>query len=239
MERRRHYRVTSEFRKEVIVEVQGTRGSWWVANLVDISVGGAALVLEDAARYTMRRGDKVVLRFRSDRLRTPLEIPSQIYYVRGSSGPHRIGIGFDDWEDSRSTLPLQLRSLFNQRQAFRVSVDVQEPIDVHLELESRDTPLPARARDFSILGVGAWISHRDAELFFVRQNLHVSFELPGHSTTIRVGAVVRHLGETGPQRSLGLEIIADSRFDMESRKALRDYVMHRQLQMRRKGVRND
>ena len=56
--------------KEVIVEVQGTRGSWWVANLVDISVGGAALVLEDAARYTMRRGDKVVLRFRSDRLRT-------------------------------------------------------------------------------------------------------------------------------------------------------------------------
>ena len=206
---------------------------------MDISVGGAALVLEDSARYSMRRGDKVVLRFRSDRLRTPLEIPSQIYYVRGSSGPHRIGIGFEDWEDSRRTLPLQLRSLFNQRQAFRVSVDVQAPIDVHIELEHRDTPLTARARDFSILGIGAWISHRDSEHFSVRQKLHVSFELPGHTAPIRVGAVVRHLGENGPQRSLGLEIVADSRFDMDSRKALRDYVMHRQLQMRRKGVRNN
>ena len=85
MERRRHYRVTPEFRREVTVDVKGTRGQWWPANLVDISVGGAALVLEQDARTSMRRGDKVTLRFQSERLNAPLEVPSQIY-----PGPPRV-----------------------------------------------------------------------------------------------------------------------------------------------------
>jgi c-di-GMP-binding flagellar brake protein YcgR len=239
MERRRHYRVTAEFRREVEVEVKGSNGNWWEAHLVDISVGGAALVLEQAARYSMRRGEEVVLRFKSSRLNKDLEVPSKIYYVRSSTGPHRIGIGFDEWEDTRSKLGPRLRSLFNQRQAFRVDVDVGNPVEIKALLGEELPIVNGRARDFSILGVGMWVHHGDVEHFRMNLELTLEFQLPKSSAPFSIGAVVRHLGPEGPQRSVGMEIIPDARFKTESRKALRDFVMHRQLELRRKGVRGE
>ena len=238
MERRRHYRVTPEFRREVTVDVKGTRGQWWPANLVDISVGGAALVLEQESRTSMRRGDKVTLRFQSERLNAPVEVPSQIYYVRGNNGPHRIGIGFEEWEDARSKLGPRLRSLFNQRQAFRVDVDIATPIQVSVTLEEGSKPVRANARDFSILGVGLWIHSRDVEKFRMEQKISIQFSLPKSRDDFQLGAVVRHVGAEGIQRAIGLEFIPDARMGTDCRRLLRDYVMRRQLEMRRKGVRS-
>jgi c-di-GMP-binding flagellar brake protein YcgR len=239
MERRRHYRVTAEFRRQVAVDVKDSRGVWWTANLVDISIGGAALVLDSESRNTMQRGQDVVLRFRSDRLSSEVEVPSKIYYVRSTKGPHRIGIGFDEWEDARSKLGPRLRSLFNQRQAFRVDVDLADGVEVQIQVGEELTVIEAQAQDFSILGTGLTVNHRHKEEIVMQQKIGLLFKLPSTDDLIELGAIIRHLDQAGPQISVGAEFVSDARFTVEARKHLRDYVMRRQLEMRRKGVRRD
>ena len=105
---------------------------------------------------------------------------------------------------------------------------------------NKEQPLiEAQARDFSILGIGMTMSGRHKEAIVMKQEVDLIFKLPNSNEPIDLGAVVRHLGQAGNQVSVGVEILSDPRFTVEARKHLRDYVMRRQLEMRRKGVRRD
>ena len=113
------------------------------------------------------------------------------------------------------------------------------PVNVDIIAVPDEDPIDAKARDFSILGAGLWVHHRYIEKFTMGQKITLEFQIPKSERKNIIGAVIRHIGGEGIQRAVGLEFINDSRFDSDCRRLLRDYVMRRQLEMRRKGVRNN
>ena len=162
MNRRRQYRVTADFDKFVNLELLGPKVHARNVRLLDLSSGGCGVELPAAANGMLRRNDTVNLRVISSRLPDSVDMKGTVAWLKEKSAKPQVGLNFVNWRQHRILLDSDLKGLFNEREAFRVTPDGRKPIDVELELVGDIAgTFTVRIRDVSLLGLGVSVSTKD------------------------------------------------------------------------------
>ena len=160
-------------------------GTDHTVGLIDISAGGVAVAVSADSPLSVANGDKVTVKFESDRLGTPLQISSHIRRIKFSSDKKSImyGVLFDTWTDKRLNLTPKLRSLFNEREAVRVEPREDEEIDVHLVVNGEERIVRGLLRDISVSGVGVWLNDDEDSKACTDPQISVDLTLPDDAST--------------------------------------------------------
>ncbi len=237
LNRRRQYRVSPEFSDIVRIELLGPKVHARSVTLLDLSAGGAGVELPTGAKDLLQVGDLVQLRVSSDRLPAPLDMHGRLSFVSPDARP-KIGIAFLEWRQHRVILDSELRSLFNEREAFRVEPDTKRPIDVVIEQGA--VRATARVRDISVLGVGLTAAASLVESLSPDRPVRLQIHLPEVRGAITVAGDLRHARVVdGASAVLGFRFEDAATLSPTARRAVGDYVMGRQREVARLGLRQE
>ena len=240
MNRRRQYRVTADFDMFVNLELLGPKVHARNVRLLDLSSGGCGVELPAAANGMLRRNDTVNLRVISSRLPDSVDMKGTVAWLKEKSAKPQVGLNFVNWRQHRILLDSDLKGLFNEREAFRVTPDGRKPIDVELDLVGDIAgTFTGRIRDVSLLGLGVSVSTKDFDPEAPPGKVRVSFHLTDVKEPVEAEAEVRYLRPRAgqPLGHLGLRLIDAERLPGAIRRALQQFVMQRQRVLCRMGVR--
>ena len=204
--------------------------------LIDISAGGVAVAVSADSPLSVANGDKVTVKFESDRLGTPLQISSHIRRIKFSSDKKSImyGVLFDTWTDKRLNLTPKLRSLFNEREAVRVEPREDEEIDVHLVVNGEERIVRGLLRDISVSGVGVWLNDDEDSKACTDPQISVDLTLPDDASYVRLAVEVRYVQEVGDRSRVGMRFADnDPKIERAQYKYITNYVMTRQIEIAR------
>jgi len=204
--------------------------------LIDISAGGVAVAVSADSPLSVANGDKVTVKFESDRLGTPLQISSHIRRIKFSSDKKSImyGVLFDTWTDKRLNLTPKLRSLFNEREAVRVEPREDEEIDVHLVVNGEERIVRGLLRDISVSGVGVWLNDDEDSKACTDPQISVDLTLPDDTSNVRLAVEVRYVQEVGDRSRVGMRFADnDPKIERAQYKYITNYVMTRQIEIAR------
>lgn len=239
--RRRQYRVTERFDELVQIELLGPKVHARNVVLQDLSAGGAGIVLPKTASGMLRLRDRIELHLISPKLSNgPVRMHAKVCHLDERGLEPKVGISFESWREHRVLLDSELRSLFNEREAFRVEPGL-DPILVEVLARAGRVRLMGRLRDVSVLGLGVQLPLEATERLRVGMSVMLRFALPGSSEVIEAPCQVRHMRVDGSLRRSGIGFrMADGvRMKAEHRRSVRDFVMLRQRELLRMGVRLD
>jgi c-di-GMP-binding flagellar brake protein YcgR len=240
MNRRRQYRVTADFEKYVQLELLGPKVHATRVRLLDLSSGGCGVELPRSADGLLRRRDYVDLRVISERLPEPLDMRGQVAWLKDAARAPQVGLIFVDWRQHRVLMDSDLKGLFNEREAFRVSPDTRNPVTVELHLEDgANSAIQGNVRDISVLGLGVSVPTDQLALHPALEMVRASFVLPGTSERIQAAAEVRYVRADLEKKSahVGLRLAHPERIPAPVRRTIQQYIMGRQRDLCRMGVR--
>ncbi len=235
--RRSLYRVDGGVAQDLFAHLHDGRGRRLAVDLEDINSGGAGVLIPDRRGAKFTAGDEVRLEFNSPKLRDAMEVPGSVCRVQlVDDRAVRLGVAFNTWMDRRRTLDARLRSLFNEREAFRVEPPRLDELEVEVELGGHRLRTSTHIRDISVLGIGLWTPPRVRDVLKLDTNLSLRFRLPNHQMSLSLDGRVRHImGPFDAQGySVGVELIIDSTRNPDEFRTIQDYVIKRQLELRRK-----
>jgi c-di-GMP-binding flagellar brake protein YcgR len=237
MNRRRQYRVTAEFDKYVQLELLGPKVHARQVKLIDLSSGGCAVVLPAGANGLLRRRDLVNLRVISQRLPEHLDMHGKVAWLKESDRRPVVGLTFVDWRQHRALLDTDLKGLFNEREAYRVSPDMRHPPTVTLGIG--DDPLEGKLRDVSFLGLGVSVRTDLLPQQPALEVVRTSLLLPSSPVLVEARAEVLYIrAEAEHKRAhMGLRLLEPDKLPGPMRRAVQQYVMERQRELLRMGVR--
>lgn len=208
--------------------------------LLDLSSGGCGVELPRSADGLLARRDLVDLRVISERLPAPLEMRGEVAWLKDAARAPQVGLNFVNWRQHRVLLDSDLKGLFNEREAFRVSPDTRNPVTVELHLEDgANTAIQGSVRDISLLGLGVSVPTDLLALHPALERVRASFVLPECQTRIQAAAQVRYVRADLDARTahVGLRLADPDRIPAEDRRRIQQYVMGRQRALCRMGVR--
>lgn len=252
--RRRQYRVTAEFDRLVQVELLGPKVHATQVRLLDLSAGGAGLVLPARASGVLRMRDRIELRLVSEALAEPVRMFARICHLDEREREPKVGLAFESWREHRALLDSELKSLFNEREAFRVDPSQKEPVGLRilapgggLLAVSRPVgtrlagPVEAQLRDISVSGLGVKLVGPLSGAWGAHDSLQVEARLPGEDAALRVDVELRYLRPQGDGLTLaGLRLHEEATpHARRARQAVTRYVMERQRALLRVGLRDE
>jgi c-di-GMP-binding flagellar brake protein YcgR len=237
--RRIHYRVTPTFERAVCVELIRDGGQPVRVGVVDISSGGAGVAVPEGTLPTLKNHELIKLRFSSERFADPFEIIAEVRHAMHGTMAIRYGLRFENWEEHREVLGPKLRTLFNEREAFRVEPEAGERLSVEVFPVQGGVAMGGIIRDISVLGLGVWMRERDVALLESGQHIEARFTLPVSPDPLTCTCEVRHIQRESSlaRRMVGLLIVPQrGAAESQLRRVLTDYVMNRQMSARRRGA---
>lgn len=240
MNRRRQYRVTADFEKYVSLELLGPKVHARNVRLLDLSSGGCGVELPAGANGMLRQNDTVNLRVISSRLPEAVDMKGTVAWLKEATARPQVGLVFVNWRQHRILLDSELKGLFNEREAFRVTPDGRKPVDVELQLEGAGAgTYTGTMRDVSLLGLGVSVSTKSFTPDETPEFVTLSFRLPDVKEPVEARAEVRYLRPTdGHARAyLGLRMVDAERLPGAVRRVLQQFIMQRQRVLCRMGVR--
>lgn len=240
MNRRRQYRVTADFEKYVQLELLGPKVHATRVRMLDLCSGGCAVELPPSADGLLARRDYVDLRVISKRLPEDLDMRGQVAWIKDGARAPQIGLNFVDWRQHRVLLDSDLKGLFNEREAFRVAPNMRKPMTVELHLEDgANSAIEGNVRDISLLGLGVSVPTDELALHPALEMVRASFVLPESGARIQAHAEVRYVRADIEARTahVGLRLAAPERISVEDRRSIQQYIMGRQRDLCRMGVR--
>lgn len=224
-------RITADFHKTVRVECALAGGAVVRARLETVGTTGAVLTLEEAG--TARIGDLVTLKIDGTRLAEPFSQLARVEDVRGTASRKVLDVAYVVEPRDRADLELRLRSVFNERRAFRVTPRISDRVTVEVVLE--DEPhrrAIAELMDISVLGVGVRVASAYARELECGTPVRLTFRLPGQDAPFAIMAEVRNVLLRSGAGRVGLAF-AFRGLDFQSRRAIARYVLARQVEIRR------
>ena len=237
LNRRRQYRVLPEFANIVQSELLGPKVHARSVTLLDLSAGGAGVELPSGAKDLLQIGDTVLLRVSSERLPAALIMNGRLSFVSTDTRP-KVGIAFLEWRQHRVLLDSDLRSLFNEREAFRVEPDTKRSIEV--VLVQGGVRLATRVRDISVLGAGLAGPSPFVERLSSDRPVVLHIQLPEVRGPIIVSSDLRHARVSdGTTALFGFRFEDEASLSPTARRSLADYVMGRQREIARLGLRQE
>jgi c-di-GMP-binding flagellar brake protein YcgR len=248
--RRRQYRVTADFDRLVQVELLGPKIHAKGVRLQDLSAGGAGIELPESCFGVLRMRDRIELRLISEHLPKPVRLFAQICHLDEREARPKVGLAFESWREHRTLLDSDLRSMFNEREAFRVDPSVREPVGATLRWVTTDAKgrlmrceAQAEVRDISVLGLGLRLGNAQVALANVEGSVTVILRLPGEENPVEVKADLRYLrteGEREGRALAGLRLQEPAEgAARRARQAVTRYVMERQRELLRNGIREE
>ena len=239
--RRTQYRVTARFDKLVQIELVGPKVHASNVILQDLSAGGAGIILPRSTSGMFRLRDRIELRLSSPKLKDgPVTMFARICHLDESQPKPRVGLAFESWREHRALLDSDLRELFNEREAFRVEPG-RSPIITEVTTPDRRVRLTGRMRDISVLGFGLDLPLEAAERLQTGRMVSLRFTLPNSKGVIRAPAQIRFLRAdfAGRRTISGLRMADGIQVDPKHRREIARYVMTRQRELLRMGLRPD
>jgi c-di-GMP-binding flagellar brake protein YcgR len=239
--RRKQYRVTARFDELVQLELLGPKVHAKNVLLQDLSAGGAGVVLPQTASGMLRLRDRIELRLMSPKLAEgPVQMHARICHLDERLPRPRVGLAFESWREHRALLDSDLRELFNEREAFRVEPG-RDPIITEVATLNRRVRLMGRIRDISVLGFGLELPMEAAERLKSGMTVSLRFTFPGGKRVIHAPSQLRFLrvDMAGRRTIAGLRMAEGIRVDPKDRREIAQFVMSRQRELLRMGVRPD
>ena len=230
--RRRQYRVRPAIAKQIQIELIGPRVRTSSVRLLDLSAAGAGLELPRSVHGLLRSGDLMHLKISSDRLAEPLVMNGRLCHVDEGAEQPRVGLRFVDWRKHRDALDVELKGLFNEREAFRVEALADRP--VRLEVECGTGLVVGRLRDLSLLGIGLQLDRAGGPI--TDEAVSLRLFLPTLEAPVLAVAEVRYVGALALGTQVGLELVADRREQTRLQRVLAPWIMERQRALARLGL---
>ena len=196
------------------------------ASVLDLSGGGAGLLVEDAAPDALLRGMTVHLLFETLVLLKPIRISARIARLEVVDGELLCGLEFTDPSELDTQVPFVLRREFNRRATPRSRPD--DLVEVLLESAGGDEEARARMVDISTGGVGLSLGGVDRGKFETEERVVLSFFLPGNPTQLQFAGRLRGRRTRGRGAFLNVEFDPRSTEDYEwQRSIVEEYVTER------------
>ena len=250
--RRGHYRVSGAAvagaRLELVVGRQR-----FESQLIDISAAGAAFVpwglssQEVAALVTQAKLEAVSILIHSDRMTAPLELPSRIVRAHEMKGGVLLAVRFRNQVEQLEGVERALLRIFNRRAAVRVEASPKVSVPVAILNAKGAQQAHAVLRDLSISGIGLQASPALLPLLALGSTHELGFASTAQ-VPLRLKATVRFCvaarcedADTGHDievAHIGLEFDPIDRDKPRNSTALTDWIMGRQLEIRREDLIN-
>ena len=253
--RRRQYRVTAEFDRLVQVELLGPKVHATNVRMLDLSAGGAGIVLPSRASGVLRMRDRIELRLISAALSEPVRMFARISHLDEREREPKVGLEFESWREHRALLDSELKTLFNERDAFRVDPSQREPVELRILGGRGDAllaatravgtrasaPVEAQVRDISVTGLGVKLLGPVTGPWGATEGLRLEARLPGEPQAVTLDVELRYLRPQADGMTLaGLRLAEETTpHARRARAAVTRYVMDRQRAILRVGLPGD
>ena len=173
--RRQQYRSKPSDEQKVTTFVHLPSGEALAADVVDVSVTGAALRLSVDWDPVLKQGDVVELSIGLEG-RKPVKTPGEVMFSEQDGQRHtRYGFRYTNPGNLYAQLDEQYARLFNRRGAFRAAATLEQRIPIHLAWQG--FMLDTKIHDISSGGVGVMLDKREAILFRGADILKARFKL--------------------------------------------------------------
>jgi len=187
---RRYYRAIPLYEGQLSVDVVYDEDVTIPAHVIDVSIGGIGVFIDNEQDPGLETGQHVFLQMRSPCLEETLTTPGAVRRCTRTEGGVTYGFEFLDWMGLLSQLPQEVRVLFNQRSEFRVGVGPYRPIEV------RGLTSPFRAEgilhDISPDGLCFHVPMGGEDVLSPGRLVQIEFRLPGISQSLAFVAQIRH-----------------------------------------------
>lgn len=165
--------------------------------VVDVTINGAAALFSKDGNPQLAEGNTVRLRVNIPGKSTPITIEASVVASAFTDDEEwKYSFRFDRGDDLLSELSQDLHSLFNRREAYRISRDAADS-EVGVELEfppqfNDDVRYHVGMKDLSLTGAAILTSEDLDEDLVDTEFVKLFISLPNHSEPLQLGARVRH-----------------------------------------------
>jgi hypothetical protein len=184
-----------------------TRGVGHPCEVLDLSLGGAAICFQAVKAPAICRGQTVVLEFQSMAREKDVRAQARIVVVVADSVRVRCGLLFTETGSLLEQLDAYHARLFNRRRFPRVLPDLRSKLALSISWEGGS--LDVRAHDISAGGLGVGLSREAANELAGVEVVQVRFAIPGSTEECSVAARVACLRGLSRGVMLGLEFLDD------------------------------
>jgi hypothetical protein len=206
-DRRGHYRVRKANLQGMTARLVDTRGVGHPCEVLDLSLGGAAICFQAVKAPAICRGQTVVLEFQSMAREKDVRAQARIVVVVADSVRVRCGLLFTETGSLLEQLDAYHARLFNRRRFPRVLPDLRSKLALSISWEGGS--LDVRAHDISAGGLGVGLSREAANELAGVEVVQVRFAIPGSTEECSVAARVACLRGLSRGVMLGLEFLDD------------------------------
>lgn len=206
-DRRGHYRVRKTSLQGMTARLLDSRGVGHPCEVMDLSLGGAAICFPAVKAPPICRGQEVTLEFQSMAREKDVRARARIVVVVADSVRVRCGMMFTETGALLEQLDAYHARLFNRRRYPRVLPDLRAKLALHISWDGGS--LEARAHDISAGGVGLGLSREAANELAGVARVEVRFRMPGSNEDWTVGARVACLRALSRGVMVGLEFLED------------------------------
>jgi c-di-GMP-binding flagellar brake protein YcgR len=206
-DRRGHYRVRKTNLQGMTARVVDSRGIGHSCEILDLSLGGAAISFAAVKAPPICRGQEIHLEFQSMAREKDVRAKARIVVVVADSVRVRCGIMFTDTGSLLDQLDAYHARLFNRRRYPRVLPDLRSKMTLHVSWEGG--ALEARAHDLSAGGIGIALSREASNELAGVETVQVRFRVPGATTDCDVTARVACIRPLSRGVMVGLEFLDD------------------------------
>jgi c-di-GMP-binding flagellar brake protein YcgR len=231
--RRQHYRLQPSHAERIEIALIAADLPADPVRLLDLSAAGAGLELPEGAHGAMQTDQEVTLRVSSDKLLAPIDLRGLVCHVDERAPRPRVGMRFVDWREHRALLHSELRSLFNERAAYRASPAPNRRVRV--EVQTPGGRRIGRLRDLSVTGVG--VELEDLGGAVTGDAVGVTVLLPQPYGIVVALAEVRHVQTRERRPVMGLFLVTDRREEARLQREIAPWVMARQRAVAQTGDR--
>jgi c-di-GMP-binding flagellar brake protein YcgR len=199
-------------------------------DIVDISMGGAAMVFKADECPDFPRNENVKLILIMTHTRKTVEIEATVTDSRTSKGTKLYHFQFVDPQILDQELDPSLLDYFNRRNAFRVNCVVTPPLEVTLK---RDGVLDQGwIIDISKTGMGFGVKPKVAEKLGSPVRLTLTFKLPGAQMPVKLEGKVAHRTPHTKVVRYGIEFNwKETEGSQQHETAINSYILRRQQEL--------
>jgi len=187
-DRRGHYRVEQANLNGMTARLVDSRGIAYPCEVLDLSLGGAAISFAAAKAPRICRGQEVTLEFQSLTREKDVSARARIAVVVADSVRVRCGMMFSQTGSLLEQLDAYHARLFNRRRFPRVLPDLRMRLPLHIAWEGGS--MEARAHDLSAGGIGLGLTREAAGRLVGVLHVHLRFRIPGSTEDCQVAARV-------------------------------------------------
>ncbi len=206
-DRRGHYRVRKANLQGMTARLLDSRGVGHPCEVLDLSLGGAAICFPAVKAPAICRGQEVLLEFKSMARENDVRAKAKIVVVVADSVRVRCGMVFSETGTLLEQLDAYHARLFNRRRFPRVLPDLRTKLALTMTWE--DGVLEARAHDISAGGLGLGLSREAANELAGIEFVQVRFTIPGTTEECNVRTRVACLRTLSRGVMVGLEFLDD------------------------------